>query len=368
MKAIKKLTLWIVISLFVQFLGFYYVDSKFLSSASNVTIKKIEDFDADEKEYEDADVKISDNASKIQFSHNCKYLSYIEKNHLYVQEIKSEKIKKVQLEDNSEISYYKWLPDRDRMLIVEKNSGYNGIKLMVSSYDVKKDDKILIKDFKVYDENIEVSDIELSTLTGLTYIKTVDSDNVSSIYRIDRMGEGSKIETVPKYISNMSLLRTEDILYYEGEVYNKIYSSQDNKEINIDGVDKLTLLGTDNEKNIYVGSLKNDLVESIYYKTIESKQNLSEETDIEKLEDEKNEFVNDYENDFTQIKMTSPSKSENIFINSEGKIYVHDKTRKTVTNEIDKSVTTYNGEFLSFRNDGIMVRNGQNISVIKYKK
>ena len=72
---------------------------------------------------------------------------------------------------------------------------YGSSKLTLYSYDVKKKDKSLIKEFDWNEESAVVEDISVSTLTDLTYVKIVDSENVSSIYRIDRMGAMNKIYT-----------------------------------------------------------------------------------------------------------------------------------------------------------------------------
>lgn len=375
MKVIKRLTAWIVLSLSVQFLGFYYIDSKFLNIKSDVTVKKIEKIDNNKEIAEDIKASIAEDSEEVHLSHDGKYLSYIKEEDLYVENVNTKKTIKVELEDNSTMNYYKWLPDRDRILFVEKNVHYGDSNLKLYSYDVKKEEKVLINEFTVYDEKIKVSDIEVSTLTGLTYLKTVDCDNVSTIYRIDRMGESGKITTVPKYISNISILRTEDILYYEGEVYNKVYSSKNNEEVSIEGTDRLTLLGTDDNNTVYVGSIENGLITSIYYKTIVIEKE-NEENDIENNNELENDFNNNenikegsYEEEqFTQIRITTPAKREDMYATNDRGIYTHDKSNKTITNEINGKTTIYTGEFMEFRNDGIMINNGNEVSVVKYNK
>ena len=80
-----------------------------------------------------------------------------------------------------------------------------------------------------------------------------------SIYRIDRMGNMTKANTIPNFVSNISLVRHEDKLIYEGLVYNKIYVTNHDQPISVKGVDKLTLIGTDDDDNVYLGELKDKL-------------------------------------------------------------------------------------------------------------
>ena len=79
------------------------------------------------------------------------------------------------------------------------------------------------------------------------------------------MGNMTKINTIPNFVSNIALVRHEDKLVYEGLVYNSIYVTNNEEPISVKGVEKLTLIGADGDDNVYLGELKDKLISKIYY-------------------------------------------------------------------------------------------------------
>ncbi|GAA0123047.1 MAG: hypothetical protein KID00_16135 [Clostridium argentinense] len=341
MKIIKRLTLWMVISLGIQCVGFYYIDNNFLSLESKINGKKVVEEKVEEKRNK---IKIPSDADRISVSYNSKYLSYIKNNALKVVKIQDGQTDDISLELDAEVSFYKWLPDRDRILFVEKTVSYGSSKLTLYSYDVKKKDKSLIKEFDWNEESAVVEDISVSTLTGLTYVKIVDSENVSSIYRIDRMGAMNKIYTVPRHICNMELLRREDILVYEGEVYNQVYLSHTSETLYFPEYERITVLGRDDEDNIYIGGLENGLVNKIFYGCIT--ENPSQ---------------------WNEVILNEPHENKDIYISSEGNVYTNDIENKTIREQKSNKETIYEGEFIQFQNKGVVTKDENNIEITAYQ-
>ena len=91
------------------------------------------------------------------------------------------------------------------MLLVEKKSYDESSNLVLYYYDVSKGVKVKIKDLAWAGTKAEVEDIQLSTLTGVTYVKVSIKGERSSIYRIDRMGSMTKANTIPNFVSNIAL-------------------------------------------------------------------------------------------------------------------------------------------------------------------
>ena len=79
------------------------------------------------------------------------------------------------------------------------------------------------------------------------------------------MGDMTKTNTIPNSVGNIASVRHEDKLVYEGLVYNKIYVTGRDEPISVKGVEKLTLIGTDYNDNMYLGELKDNLVSKVYY-------------------------------------------------------------------------------------------------------
>jgi len=342
MKWLKRISIWIVVSLTLQCLGLFYIDHYFLATDSKVVTKKVvEDKSVQEK---NIDINIPTNAKYISVSYDAKYLSYYEDEQLKIVNCKDGKIENIEAEDGTKICFAEWLPDRNRMLLVEKKSDDNSSNLILYSYDVKKGEKLKSKELAWGGTNALVEDIQLSTLTGVTYVKVSNDGAGSSIYRIDRNADMSKINTIPKFVSNIALVRHEDKLVYEGTVYNKIYVTNSQESIKIDGVDKLTLIGTDSEDNVYVGQLKDNLVSKVYYgKTSQDS------------------------NQWKVINLQTPASKENLFISSDNKVYQNDELKGVLKDINSGSQTSYKGKLLQLYTKGVVSLVNNKISFVPFK-
>ena len=338
----KRISIWIIVSLSLQCLGLFYIDHYFLATDGKVVTKKVEeDKSADIKSI---DIKTPASAQNILVSYDAKYLSYYENEQLSIVDCKDGKTTNIDAEDGAEISFSEWVTGRNRMLLVEKKSGDESSNLILYSYDVAKGEKVKIKDLELGGTKSEVEDIQSSTLTGLTYIKISNNGERSNIYRIDRMGDMTKIDTIPKFVSNISLVRHEDKLVYEGLVYNKIYVTSRQEPISVSGVEKLTLIGTDDDDNMYIGELKDNLVSKVYYgKT-------SQDTSKWKA-----------------INLQTPSEKKDLFVSAESKIYQNDSLRGVIKDINSGTQTSYQGKLLQFYSKGVVSLVNNKISFVPFK-
>ena len=342
MKWIKRISIWIIISISLQCLGLFYLDHYFLATDSEVITKKV-----DEEKVEavkNIEITVPEDVENILVSYDAKYLSYYENEGLNIVNSKDASVKKIEVEEGSKISFYEWLPDRNRMLLVEKKSNDESSNLVLYYYDVAKNEKVKIKDLAWSDTKSEVKGIQVSTLTGVTYVKVSNKNERSSIYRIDRMGSMTRINTIPNFVSNIELIRHEDKLVYEGAVYNSIYVTDRNEPLSIKDVEKLTLIGSDDEDNVYLGQLKDNLVEKIYYgKT-------SEKTEVWK-----------------SLNLQTPSEKTDLFVSSVGKIYQNDALRGVIKEINSGTQTNYQGKLLQLYTKGIVSLVNNKISFVPYK-
>ncbi|MBU3090860.1 hypothetical protein KPL35_02065 [Clostridium sp. CF011] len=344
----KRISIWIVFSLSMQCLVLFYIDHYFLATDSKMVTEKIDENKSDK--LKNIDITLPANAENILVSYGAKYLCYYENKELKIADGKNGNVKNIEAEDGSEISFYKWLPDRNRMFLVEKSDDESS-KLVVYSYDVEKGEKVKIGKLAYTGTNDEVEDIQVSILTGVIYIKVLNEGGSSSIYRIDRDyrsdrdEEMTKIDTIPKSVSNMALARHEDNLVYEGLVYNKMYSTTLEEPINIKGVEKLTLIGTDDEDNVYLGELKDNLVSKIYYgKTLENTEN------------------------WKVIDLQKPSKKNDLFVTSLGKVYQNDVMKAVIKDVSSGTETSYKGKLLQLYTKGIVsLVNDKEVSFVLFK-
>ena len=342
MKWIKRISIWIIISISLQCLGLFYLDHYFLATDSKVVTKKVDEDKVDI--VKDIDITLPKDVENILVSYDAKYLSYSENERLNVVNCKDGSVKKIEVEDGTKISFYEWLPDRNRMLLVEKKSNDESSNLVLYYYDVAKNEKVKIKDLAWSDTKSEVQDIQVSTLTGVTYVKVSNKNERSSIYRIDRMGSMTKINTIPNFVSNIELVRHEDKLVYEGAVYNSIYVTDRDEPLSVKDAEKLTLIGSDGDDNVYLGQLKDNLVEKIYYgKT-------SEKTE-----------------DWKSLNLQIPCEKNDLFVSSVGKIYQNDALRGVIKEINSGTQTSYQGKLLQLYTKGIVSLVNNKISFVPFK-
>ena len=348
MKWKKRISIWIVFSLSMQCLVLFYIDHYFLATDSKVVTKKVVEEKSEKSK--NVDITLPANVENILASYDAKYLCYYENEELKIANSRDGKTKNIEAEDGSKISFYKWLPDRNRMYLVEKSDDESG-NLVLYSYDVAKGEKVKTGNLANTGTNDEVEDIQVSILTGVTYTQVLNEGGSSSIYRIDRdyrsdrEEEMTKIKTIPKSVSNMALARHEDNLVYEGLVYNKMYSTSSEESINIKGVEKLTLIGADDDDNMYLGELKDNLVSKIYYgKTSESTEN------------------------WKVLNLQKPSEKNDLFVTSVGKVYQNDAMKGVIKDISSGTETSYKGELLQLYTKGIVsLVNNKEVSFVPFK-
>lgn len=347
MKWKKRIVIWIVFSLSMQCLGLFYINNYLLATDTKVVTKKVVE-DKSEKA-KTIDITVPEEAETVLVSYDAKYLSYYEKEELKLVNCSDGKIKNIEAEDGSKITFSEWLPDRNRILIVEKKSDSESSNLVLYSYDVKKTEKVKVKELDWSGISSDVENIQLSTLTGVIYIQVSNNaTSSSSIYRIDRMGDTTKINTIPKLVGNIAVLRSEDKLLYEGSVYNKIYATNSDKNIShksisFQGAEKLTLIGAQNDE-VYIGELQDNLISKIYYgKT-------SQDTSQWKI-----------------LDLQKASEIKDLFISSDGKAYQNDSLRGVIK-EIDSGIeTSYKGELSQLYTKGIVSIVDNKVSFVPFK-
>lgn len=329
MKKLKKVITWAALSLILQFSGLFYANNYlFASNGNKIVSKKIEENNS--QWAKEVQVQVPQTANHISLSYDGKYIAFYEGDILDIVTTGTGEVKKIDFKQGIKISYYKWLPDRNRMLIVEKQSGSNGGKLKLSYYDIDKDEKVEIKDIAWADSKSEVVDIKLSTLTNVIYIKVAHSGNRSSIYWLNIMHELKKVDTKGYMIGNMEVIPHEDKLLYEDLTYNKINVTNMKEALNFKNTGKMVLLSIDEEDRIYLGEVQNNKVVKIYSGTIK------QPTDKWKV-----------------ISLKEAVDSRDIQVSSVGDIYLNDNLKGTVTDVNTGKETKYEGKFLQIFSEGV---------------
>ncbi len=342
MSLTKRISIWIVVSLSLQCLGLFYIDHYFLATDSKVVSKKVvKELSTETK---NVDITVPTNAENILVSYDAKYISYYQDEKFMIVNQSTGKTKNIKPEDGCNISFVSWVPGRNRMILVEKESDEESSNLILYSYDAVKDEKAKNIKFECDVINPKVEDVQTAPLTGLTYVKVSNNANKSSIYRIDRNPDMSKIHTIPKLVGNMLLIRHEDKLFYEGSVYNKTYVTGKSNAVSVGEVDKLSLIGTDDDDNIYLVELKDNLISKVYYGMI------SQDT-----------------SEWKTIELQTACVKENLFVSPVGKIYENDSLKGAIKDINSGSQTSYQGELIQLYNKGIASLVNNKISFVPFK-
>ncbi|QSZ27975.1 hypothetical protein ACETAC_03655 [Aceticella autotrophica] len=267
MKTLKKISLWILFSFVLQFIILFYINNYFLTDSAMIQSKKI--LITDEM-VDNIKVKVPPNANDIMPSFDGKYLSYILNNNLIIVNTKTSKTVKSIYIDGKNIDSYKWLNDRNRILYLNKEETKRGEELNIEAYDVDNEQQNTVNKTIYYQYKGYVSDITLSPLTNVIYINVSSKNNLEKdrLYQIDIMGEIKKIQLpVNKIIKMYETQKTDNLIYESSN--NIVHIIKEGKKDNYISSEKYSLIGIDSNDNIYVGSLKNNFIQEVYYGTVD---------------------------------------------------------------------------------------------------
>ena len=131
MKGLKKIIVWTLVPVIVQLIGLFFVDKFYLSDETSFNTKKI-DVTA-KKEPNKINVKVPSDAKNVSISYNGDYVSYYENGTIKVIDTSNNKKKEINFEAGAKLSSYKWLTDREIMIIAEKYTDNNGSSYLTIS-------------------------------------------------------------------------------------------------------------------------------------------------------------------------------------------------------------------------------------------
>ncbi|MBP2032812.1 hypothetical protein J2Z42_001486 [Clostridium algifaecis] len=330
MKVLKKITICIIISLIIQFGGLFYINNYFLASNTVVKSKKVVNSSNKASVFQ---VNVPNNAKSVNISYDANYIAYYLNNALYVVNTKTGKSNNVSFSNGVKLSFYKWLPDRNRMLIAEKENS----NLLLSYYDVDKSQKNNITKFAMISSTAEVTDIEAAPLPNVIYIKVSNGAKEDVIYWVNIMKSKKKINTKTYNIGNMEVVPHEDKMVYEDLINNKVYATGINNAFSFIGSTKSCLLEIDNNDQVYIGDVdSSNNIGKIYFGTL--KNNTSS---------------------WQTLQLNTPVSKANLFVTARGKVYINDTLKGTVEEFKTGKKTTYKCIFLQPYSDGITsINNG----------
>jgi len=338
MKIAKNILIWVAVALIIQ-LPIYYLADRYIMIKENIRIYKKDLSVVEDKMTRSINLSIKGKWKNVDISYNGKYISYKENNVLNIKHMDNNERIQIPFKDGQQLAYYSWIPQRDRMLIIEKEVKGKEAVFSINYYDAVNKEKIRVKDISHEENPAYINDVEISLLTGIIYVNIVHKGDRSSLYRIDISENIFAIDTKEYFIDKLCLVASKDRLLYEDKLYDKIFyldfPSNEGKEIKIKGEDQLALLGCDEEGMVYIGGLENGKVKNIYYGRGD------EELDS-----------------FKVINLDTFVEEKNVYVNNKGGIYLVDKLENTIIfiNGHIQTLTHLDGEFIDFYNQGYIYK------------
>lgn len=327
MKASKIFIKWIIISLVLQLGLYFYMDKFYFPNGDNAKVTEVQSIY--KKQEIKPNVTISENSKNISLSSDCSYTAYLDNGIVKVLDTSTGKSRKLTFGEGVQCLAYKWIQDSNRMIIAEKIRSGATRSVRFYSYDAENQFKEEIKDYntqKIDSIPASVSGNEvsmvMSTLTNVMYAKVSYINGLSSIYRIDANETMTKVNTAVKKIGNIGVASRDDQLVYEDLINSRVRTNTSCRFISINGNAHFSLLGTDDDNNVYVES-KNGSANKIYYGKIAGSQN-----------------------SWKSINVNYPYASENLKVMGDGKIYFVDKESGKIKNIKNQNYCTYEGKFI----------------------
>ncbi|KEH97512.1 hypothetical protein Z962_03065 [Clostridium botulinum C/D str. BKT12695] len=391
MKAVKRIIAWVCISLGVQIAVLYYVDT-YLFSTENVSSKivstKVEDNKKNRKS--NINIEVPESAQNKALSGDGQYLAYVENERLKIVDTYSGDEENIELQEGLHMSFYKWAPDRNILLIAAKKKSDEKAKFIFYSYDAEKGEKEKLQNKNGEEtcftapRGTEVKDIELSPFTNMIYIKSGLAGGKSNIHKINIMQKLDKVDTKVDIIGDIKIIPNDDSIAYESVNQNKVYITGCENCIKVDGVNKASLIDVDDNDVIYVGEIEGSSeqgtckIKNVYRGVMDKKlfatKRKESDRDREKSTESKHKVKKKNTSTLKNkesVRESKPKTRENIsyrwdrmpldksvdkkdiFVSRDGKIYINDNLKGVVIELGSNTEIKYKGTFLQMYDGGI---------------
>lgn len=339
-KILKHITIWICISLAIQFSALYYINENYLKTETSFQTKKVEVRAAKKIEIS---INIPEDANEISASYDGIYISYFQGGAIKVVNTLNGQEKTVTASEGNKVSMYKWLPDRHRIIIAEKSSGDGSGSIELKYYDASKDVKDNIERLSWSDSESQVQDIQVSPITNLMFVKVKRDSLRSDTYEVNAMNEVTKINTSSN-LGNIKILPHEDELIYENSYNHTVQTTNKNHSITFKDMPNPVILGCDSNDNIYIGNLTNGKIDKVYYG---SPQNHTEQWNV--------------------LNITEPFNPKDVYISEAGEIYVNNNLKGQIQALKGNKITDYQGILLEMTEKVIISNDNGKLVKTVYK-
>ncbi|MDT8719121.1 hypothetical protein IAI10_20945 [Clostridium sp. 19966] len=314
MKLHKKIFLFIFIALLVQGGILFYINSFFLTAFSK-DIKVVNR----NSNSDDSQILIQDNLDKIDISYDGKFGAYIYDHKFYCLDLSNGVRKSIDLNSQSiNIVFYKWIENTDNIFICEKDTSDKWNSFKIDTYNASTFELKLFKDLTWTD----ISSVEeMESYNNSNFI--IKAKNKSDKYELYKLGNDvEKINTNNDSIGAFMEASDGNIIY-EDKTKNRIINSSKKTFIDLKGN---KILAFDNNGYVYAINGKNDIIDKIYYSQVN--------------------------NNWQALDLKASTSDKNIFITSDGNLYINYSANEKLINIKSNKQITYEGKLIGIYNGG----------------
>jgi len=342
MRYLKRILLFLGIAIILQLSVLFYIEKFYLGDKKDSISKTAEQTDKKDKL---GKVQVPKGAENPQISWDGRYISYYENAELKVVDTETLEVSKMKFENNTEVSIYKWVKDKNRIILGGKQEDKFKSIVNFAYLDLKeKDNYKPLGSITMPDKKSEVGEIECSSSEDEIYIKLNSPGNRNSIYKLNGKKTVQKLQLKGFTIGNMEVLKQQNKLLYEDSALKKVYAFVAGKTIDIKTIGEARLLSVDKNDNIYVAQLQNNRIKKIYWGN-----------ENENFEKWNSKLLNE-DVDIKDIKLTP-----------DGKLYINNDLRGSVVDVDTGKELFYKGNFLQLYADGVASMWGENLIKTKFE-
>lgn len=341
MKRSRKIFNWILLSVFFQVAVLAYFNFFYLNKRGDAVATLISNVGG-EKPKKTQTIDVPQDAKDIKVSYDSSYIAYMQGGKLEILDIKDKKTVKSISYKSDQISYYRWLPDRNMVIYGVKAPDSEAGRVQVLTYNVDSDVEHAYPKITDVPKKSSIDEIELSPLTNVVYAKISTGNGNAKIYRYNVMSELSFVMNIADKSTFKGFMYDNKLAYRDEKnrlfIWDGLKSSS--KQLQFTGeLDLLGLSGLNDD--IYVSELDKDKkVKEILYGTYDKQIS-----------------------GWDKIELTTPSDPDNLFLSSEGDVYQLDAQKKTVYNLKTQDKLNYSGNYIEIFSNHIVTRDGNKVKI-----
>jgi hypothetical protein len=322
LKTLKRIYLWILISVMVQVAVLSYVNFIYLPGRGAVRTTAYEE---DAAAVKNRSFKLPAEASGTTVSFDGLNAAYRKGDSLVIVDLDTRKTVRELDPKGGQFTFFRWLPDRDMLIYAVKEPEGKSGQVLISTYDIGPALDRSYPVIKELSEGSEVTDIVLSPLTNIVYPKVKTSETKAKIYRFDIMDNLKFIFSTSASTAMFETMYSDSLVYQAPDGKTKVRNGRSGKTGGLPVKEATKLLAVDDNDFIYAAAAdKNGNLTALYSGKAEQKQE-----------------------EWETLKLEKPLKAENIYITAGGSIYYADAEAGKIQNLEGTAETEYQGRLLT---------------------